>query len=92
MSSLELLISILKYVNSIDSIEVSNGYYVSTNPLISAIIYLANDCLIGDDGHPDRTQMDIVSKAGFLIFPGEIDRFGWVTACIELSRGIILFG
>lgn len=92
MSSLELLISILKYIDSIDSIEVNNGYFVRSHSLISAAIYLADECLIGDDGHPDRTQMDLVSKEGFPIFPGEMDRFGWVTGCIELSRGIIVFG
>ena len=92
MSNLDLLISILKYINSIDTIDVNNGYFVRSHPLISAVIYLADECLIGDDGHPDRKQMDIVVEAGFPIFPGEMDRFGWVTGCIELSRGLIVFG
>jgi|LauGreDrversion4_2_1035121.scaffolds.fasta_scaffold627356_2 hypothetical protein len=90
--SLNLLISLLKYIDSDDSIETSGEYYSSTNPLVNAARYLANEFLIGDDGHPDRESMDIIVGAGFPIFPKEQDRFGWLTACIELKRGIIIFG
>ena len=90
--SLNLLVLLLKAIDSDDSIEVINEHYSSTHPLVIGAKYLANEYLIGDDGHPDREYMDIISSAGFPIFPGEQDRFGWLTACIQLSRGIIMFG
>lgn len=89
---LYLLIHLLRYINKDDTIEVTNDQYDRTHPLISAALFIANEILIGDDGHPDRAMMDKVVEKGFRIFPGEMDRFGWVTGCIELSRGIILFG
>ena len=49
--SLNLLILLLKRVDSDTSIEVTNDYYLITHPLIDAIKYVANECLIGDDGH-----------------------------------------
>lgn len=90
--NLELLISLLKYIDSDESIDVIGEYYSNRHPLVNAVKFLADEYLIGDDGHPDRDSMDIIIRAGFPIFPGEQDRFGWLTACIELSRGIIMFG
>ena len=87
-----LLIHLLKTINTDNSIEVHNEHYDRQNPLVNAAIFIANNILIGEDGHPDRTNMDKISHKGFPIFPGEQDRFGWLTGCIELSRGIIMFG
>ncbi len=91
-NSLNLLISILKTIDSDTKIEVHNEFYSRAHPLVSAAIYLADNCLIGEDGHIIRKNIDEVVRQGFYIYPGEMDRFGWVTGCIELSRGIILFG
>jgi len=91
-SNLELLILLLKQIDSDSTIEVNNDRYKNTNPLVNAAIYMANEYLIGDDGHPSRKAMDYVIVNGFHIFPGEQDRFGWISGCIELSRGIIMFG
>jgi hypothetical protein len=33
-----------------------------------------------------------VKKAGFPIYPGEVDRFGWLTAYFQFKWGILLFG
>lgn len=90
--SLELLIMLLKRIDSDNSIEVYNEQYSITHPLVDSVKFLANECLINNDGQPDRENMDTVVEAGFIIFPGEMDRFGWLVGCIQLSRGIIIFG
>jgi hypothetical protein len=87
-----LLIHLLRYINKDDTIQVTNNHYDRSHPLVIATLHLANEILIGDDGHPDRPNMDKVIQKGFHIFPGEVDRYGWLTGCIELSRGIIMFG
>jgi hypothetical protein len=93
MSHLEKnLINLLKMINEDDSSEVNNGIYNIKNPFVNAVNYLANQFLIGDDGHPDRENMAIIAKAGFPIYPGEMDRFGWLTGKICLKRGFIIFG
>ena len=91
---LNLLISTLKVIDADDEIIVyeSNGTFDVSNPWVIAARYLADECLIGDDGHPIREEMDKVSAAGFPIFPGEMDSFGWLSGCIQLTRGIIVFG
>lgn len=33
-----------------------------------------------------------VRNAGFPIYPGEVDRFGWLTAYFQFKWGILLFG
>jgi hypothetical protein len=90
--SLNLLISLLNYINTDETIDIIDGHYSYTNPLVNAVLFIANDYLIGEDGHPDRKSIDTIIRAGFPIFPGEQDRFGWLTGCIELRRGIIMFG
>lgn len=87
--SICLLVNLLNYINKDDSIQVTNNYYDINHPLIIAALYLANEILISDDGHPDRNNIDTIVKAGFPIFPGEQDSFGWITICIQLSHGII---
>lgn len=89
---LKLLINILMVIDDDYDITVHNELFDNSNPLVIAAKFLADKCLIGDDGHPIREEMDKVSEAGFSIFPGEMDRFGWLTGCIQLTRGIIVFG
>lgn len=94
MNKVNVLINILKLIDEDTTIEVvpTNETYDISHPLVIAARYLADSCLIGDDGHPIGEEMDEVREAGFPIFPGEMDRFGWLTGCIELSRGLIIFG
>jgi len=33
-----------------------------------------------------------VQAAGYPIYPGEVDGFGWLTAYFQLKQGILLFG
>jgi hypothetical protein len=92
ISDLKLLIDLLHYINNDKLIHVNNNQYDRNHPIVSAALYLSNEILISDDGHPDRENIDEVISNGFHIYPGEMDRYGWLTGCIELSRGIILFG
>jgi hypothetical protein len=92
LSSVELLIEILEKINADERLFEEHIDYFNKHPLVNAAKYLANECLIGEDGHPCSETIDIVIKAGFRIFPGERDRFGWLTGCIQLHRGFIIFG
>lgn len=62
--------------------------------LVPVIRHLANILLIDEKkGTPNFDEMDRLHKEhGYFIFPGERDRFGWLTACIETKKGIIVFG
>lgn len=87
-----IIISLLKIIEEDTTIEIKDGYYPNTHPLVRAVIYLSDQILIGDDGHPDRYNIDQVAYGGYSIYPGEMDRYGWLSGCIELKNGIIIFG
>jgi len=86
------LIHLLNLVNNLDSIPVSNNFFDTEHPLIQAIKFIAEQYLIDEDGHPNRKNIDVIGSYGFIILPGEMDRFGWITGIICLNRGNILFG
>ena len=82
-TDLQIIISLLKKIDEDESIDINN------HTLVNTVIYLADDCLTGDD---NRYNIECVKKAGFDVFAGEQDRFGLLTGCIQLKRGIIVFG
>ncbi len=54
---------------------------------VSVIIYLLKK--IDDD---ETIDSEMIRKAGYDVYAGEQDRFGWLTGCIEMKRGVIVFG
>lgn len=61
--------------------------------VICVIRNLATSLLITDNGDPDFESIDaLYNEHGYFIFPGERDRFGWLTACLRTKKGIIVFG
>lgn len=92
-NTINLLIQTLKAIDEDASVESHNGMCDISHPLVIAVKYLANTYLIGDDGHPIGKEMDRVRESGYPIYPGETDRFGWLTGLIEIKNGsIIVFG
>lgn len=86
---LDLIIFLLKAIERDLSAQKINDVYLGNHPLVNSVTYLANYYLTGDDR---RENMEYIRKNGFPIFPGEQDRFGWLTGCIQLKNGIIIFG
>jgi hypothetical protein len=66
---------------------------VVDHPLIDEIQFIAARLLITDKGEPDFNEIDRLFKEyAYFIYPGERDRFGWVTACLQTKKGFIVFG
>jgi len=86
---LNLIIFLLKRIEKDDSVEITNTSYKYLHPLIQSVIYLADTLLTGADKFDN---MNYIKQHGFPIFPGEQDSFGWLTGCIQLKKGIIMFG
>lgn len=87
--ALQLIDNLLTVINDDETILIEDGVYTSTHPLVNAVLYLAENELTGPDGHKNIHEL---KKAGWNIFPGDNDRFGWLTGCIELRLGLIVFG
>ena len=88
MEPINIIIGLLKMIDKDETISLKTEE--RKNPLINAVIYLADEYLTCEI-HGKRGIQEI-KNAGFDVFPGEQDRFGWLTGCIEMKRGIIMFG
>lgn len=87
------LIEILHRINKDATLIVrQDGHYCLSQQIIKDAVQLANDCLIDDDGHIIRKHIDLVAMEEFPTYAGDMDRYGWITGIIELSRGVIMFG
>jgi hypothetical protein len=60
--------------------------------LIESLSGLASDLLINDEGRCIWDLHNELSNAGFPVFAGERDSFGWLTGCIQTSKGIVIYG
>ncbi|MNV40132.1 hypothetical protein D3C71_1317320 [compost metagenome] len=85
------LIAMLRQITSNTAIEVSQHGNLS-GLLIDQIEEEAGKVLITRNGRPDFDAINEVREAGYSIFPGDKDSFGWLTLCIRVSRGLIVIG
>jgi hypothetical protein len=53
---------------------------------------LADDVLITAKGECNWDNIEILKDAGYDVFPLERDRFGWLVAGIQTSKGIVTYG
>ena len=78
-----VIINLLKMIDEDETIDIEN------HTLVKAVIYLADDYLTGDENFKNIVT---IRESGFDVYPGEQDRFGWLIGCIQLKRGVIMFG
>jgi len=79
-----VIIHLLKIIDEDETIDIKKKH-----PLIDAVVHLADDCLTGDENFKNIVT---IREAGFDVYAGEQDRFGWLIGCIELKRRVIMFG
>jgi hypothetical protein len=60
--------------------------------IINKLLPLANTLLIDDNGINVWENHDLLDTHGFRVFPGEQDRFGWLTGCIQTKKGFVVYG
>ena len=56
------------------------------------VITWAEQCLIDDAGACIWEAIDMLEAHGYPVFPGERDRYGWLTGCIQTKRGVLVYG
>ena len=84
MDDINLLISLLKIIDSDNSIYVYKEEYTVSHPLVNAAKYIASTQL-------NKNNIDKMTEAGFNVFPNVMSPYGWITGYIALSRGIITY-
>jgi len=88
---------LITYLRTVDESSLPNNTDAHLAPtdhsLVDEIRGIAEQVLITDEGTPDFDAIDrLYREHGYFVFPGERDRFGWVTGCIQTKKGIIVFG
>lgn len=94
---METLVALLK---QIDALEMKDSYARLLNNSKIEVVYnlvrevagVADTVLIGPNGECLWDQHKILQEAGYDVFPGERDRFGWLTGCIQTTKGVIVYG
>ena len=91
--NVEELVSLLQTLES--SNMPNNPDYIlhsEDSDLVQHIEILASTTLIDDNGMNIYKYHEYLKSNGFLITPGERDRFGWLSGCIHTKKGIIIYG
>lgn len=94
---METLIKLLKQVEEFDMPD-SEDYILNndTNEVVHKFIEvvsgLASEVLVGDEGQCLWDRHELLKGAGYSVFAGEKDRFGWLTGCIQTKKGVIVYG
>lgn len=84
MEDINLLILLLKRIDSDNSIYVYKEEYTVSHPLVNAAKYIAST-------HLNKNNINKIIEAGFNVFPNVMSKYGWITGYIALSRGIITY-
>lgn len=87
------LIQLLRDIEADDTIQAQK--YLTDgepSPKVDEASGLACEELITSNGGCNRTNMRLLDQAGFHVFPGEQDSFGWLTGCIRTKKGIVVYG
>ena len=56
------------------------------------ILAMVDELLIDSEGNNNWDNMEVLQKHQYYVYPGEQDRFGWLTGCIDTQKGTIVFG
>ena len=62
------------------------------NEKVRTAVVAAEAALITEEGRPNWDTIKILRDAGYPVFQGESDEFGWLSGCILTRKGIIVFG
>jgi hypothetical protein len=94
MESLVSLLNAIDVLDMSDSLErlLNNSEDQTAKDLAEKAAALADTLLIGLNRECLWIQHDILSEAGYSVFAGEKDSFGWLTGCIQTKKGIVMFG
>ena len=96
MSEEEDLERLLHLLNTIEAADMPSGESYTmdeTSSIYQEIVSLADGLLITAKGHCNWSNHQILQTAGFRVFPGEKDSFGWLTGGIRVPGiGNIWYG
>lgn len=69
-------------------------YFKDENALAQEVESLCDELLISDNGQCNWENIIILKNAGYRVYAGERDSFGWLTGCVQKKgdKRIIVYG
>ena len=96
MDAITRLVAAIKAVTDdptvVPSDYLSNGSHDELPKSVQAVIAIAEEALICDDGNPNFKAHRELRAEGFPVYAGETDSFGWLTGVILTPKGQIVYG
>ena len=96
------LIAALKAIEEDDSVlpkdylttnwDEDTGTSIEVHPKVREASSMASVELCTDIMKGDGVYTKAICDAGYKVFPGERDSFGWLSGCIQTTKGIVVFG
>lgn len=73
--------------------EDSKAYFKNDETYI-AVIGFCNEYLITEDGLCNWKNIGVLKEAGYYVYAGEKDSFGWLTGCVQKKgdNRIVVYG
>ena len=90
--------ALLNALHTLDACSISDNpdIYLDTltehDAFIKSVTLLADTALIDYDGKCHWGHIELLKTAGYNVFPGETDSWGWLSGCIQTKKGIIVYG
>lgn len=95
-NTMESLVAVLRMIEASEDIVAPDDLDTlisEEHRLVRHAQNLATTYLVTDIGTPNFVAMDeLFAKYGYFVFPGERGTLGWVSACLQTKKGIIMFG
>ena len=88
---MEELIKLLMQIEA-DSSITKEEYLDNNNELVDKASCLACGELMDNNGGCNWRAHKTLDDAGFYVFAGEKDSFGWLSGCIRTKKGIVVYG
>jgi len=97
MATMETLLEFLKQVDAFEMRDcnarlLNNNQNKRIREFVEEVSAIANEVLFGSKGECLWDQHEILEEAGYHVFAGETDRFGWLMGCIQTKKGVIVYG
>jgi hypothetical protein len=94
---METLLTFLKQVDAFEMPDsedhiLNNDTNEAVEKFIEGVSGLASEVLVGENGQCLWDQHELLKEAGYSVFAGERDGFGWLTGCIQTKKGVIVYG
>jgi hypothetical protein len=100
LSALESLLYVLNAIETSDLPSPNESVYLHTvvndhpqyKDLIDKALTYADEALILDNGQCNWESITYLKEEGYTVVAGEQDRWGWLTGCIQTTKGRLVYG